>query len=269
VSSAGNMGGEFNTFRVLSAIFLVVCTAGSFFMKNPPEGYNPCPKKAAVIPLAPKSFTTTEMLKRPHFYLLTGAFMLACMGGLIMIGFASPIAGISGLSGAFIGVLAISFFNSVGRLIWGTASERLGRINTLLILLVGSIVMALLLIPAARTYWLYVVIGCIGFFYGGSFSTFPALTADLFGPKHMATNYGVVLLGFGAGAILASQIGGVFNGLARDAGDVGMMFPAFIIAAVLSALGIVLLLVLKALNKRDKKEITDCKLQSANMDENK
>jgi OFA family oxalate/formate antiporter-like MFS transporter len=78
--------------------------------------------------------------------------------------------------------------------------------------------------------------------------TFPSLTADLFGPKHMATNYGFVLLGFGAGAIISSQIAGYYKNIAAD--DISLMFPAFIIASCCAAAGIAMMFVLKILNKR-------------------
>ena len=98
----------------------------------------------------------------------------------------------------------------------------------------------------AQGYWVYVLIALIGFFYGGLLSTFPSLTADLFGPKHLAENYGFVLLGFGAGAVISSQVEGYYKNIAVN--DVSLMFPAFVIASCAAAAGIVMMLVLKALN---------------------
>jgi OFA family oxalate/formate antiporter-like MFS transporter len=64
----------------------------------------------------------------------------------------------------------------------------------------------------------------------------------------MATNYGFVLLGFGAGAIISSQIAGYYKNIAAD--DISLMFPAFIIASCCAAAGLVMMFVLKILNKR-------------------
>ena len=241
--------GEPKTFMVLSGVFFVVCTAGSLFLKNPPEGYM---ADSSNTPAArtEDSYSPAQMLKSPQYYLATAAFMLACMGGLMMIGFAKPIAVAKGFgTRAAIGVLAVSMFNSIGRLVWGMVSDRLGRINTIVILLSGSAVLSLL-VNMAGSYWIFVLIALIGFFYGGFLSNFPSLTADLFGAKHMATNYGFVLLGFGGGAVISSQIAGYYKNIAAE--NIDLMFPAFVIASCCAAAGIILMLVLKALRKRDK-----------------
>jgi OFA family oxalate/formate antiporter-like MFS transporter len=246
----GNIGefGEFKTFMVLSVIFLVVCSVGSLFIKNPPEGYMMDAVVSNTAAQKPtKDATSSEMFKTPQFYLLTVAFMLACMGGLMMIGFAKPIAVSKGLAAtATIGVLAISMFNSIGRLLWGMISDKLGRINTIIILLSCTAVLSLL-VNAATGYWIYVLIACIGFTYGGLLSNFPSLTADLFGAKHMATNYGFVLLGFGVGAVISSQIAGYYKNVA--ASDISLMFPAFVIASCCAIAGIIMMLILRKINK--------------------
>jgi len=211
ITSFGGRGvGEVKTFMVLSFVFLVVCSVGSIFLKSPPAGYM-ADKMASnqVAATDIKSYTTKEMLKTPQFYLATATLLVACMGGLMMIGFAKPIAEAKGLmQTATIGVLAISLTNSLGRLLWGMISDKLGRINTILVLLVGTAALSLF-VNAATGYWVFVLIAFIGFFYGGIIGTFPSLTADIFGPKYMAANYGFVLLGFGVGAIISSQSQGI------------------------------------------------------------
>jgi OFA family oxalate/formate antiporter-like MFS transporter len=127
-------------------------------------------------------------------------------------------------------------------------SDKLGRINTLIILLSITAVLSLL-VNAATGYWIYVLIAFIGFTYGGLLSNFPSLTADLFGAKHMATNYGLVLLGFGGGAIISSQIAGYYKNIAAT--DISLMFPAFVIASGCAVVGIVMMLFLRMMNKRD------------------
>ena len=166
----------------------------------------------------------------------------------MMIGFAKPIAEAKGLiETATIGVLAISMTNSLGRLFWGLISDKIGRINTIFILLFGTAALSLF-VNAASGNWVFVLIAFIGFFYGGIIGTFPSLTADLFGPKHMATNYGFVLLGFGTGAIISSQIAGFYKNIAVN--DINLMFPAFVIASSCGALGIIMMLILKIIVRR-------------------
>ena len=244
VTFGGAGAGEPKTFMVLSVIFLTVCTAGSFFLKNPPEGYMAGSASAnANAATVAKDYTPLEMLKTPQFYLIVFTFMLACMGGLMMIGFAKPIAIAKGLADtATIGVLAISMFNSVGRLFWGIVSDKIGRKNTIIILLAGSAILSLF-VTAVNGYLIYALIALIGFFYGGLLSTFPSLVADTFGAKHMATNYGFVLLGFGTGAILSSQIAGYYKNIAAE--DINLMFPAFVVASCCAIAGIAMMFVIK------------------------
>ena len=251
ISAFGGEGaGEPKTFMVLSVIFLAICSGGSFFLKNPPADYMPdAAPKAAAKPAI--EYSPREMLKTPHFYLVTAAFLLACMGGLMMIGFAKPIAVAKGLfSTATIGVLAVSLFNSLGRLFWGMVSDKLGRKNTILILLAGTAILSLF-VNVVENYWVYVLIALIGLFYGGLLSNFPSLTADLFGAKHMASNYGFVLLGFGLGAIISSQIAGYYRNIAGN--NINLMYPAFLIASCCAGVAIILVLILKALPKQAKK----------------
>ncbi|MCL2070252.1 MAG: MFS transporter [Treponema sp.] len=251
IASFGGTGvGEPKTFMVLAAIFLTVCTIGSIFLKNPPDAAGAAgPGQAAQ---AVDSLSPSQMLKTSQFYMVMLSFMLACMGGLMMIGFAKPIAEAKGFVPAIaaIGVLAISMFNSIGRLVWGMVSDKLGRINTIIVLLSGSAVLSLL-VNLANGYWVFILIAFIGFFYGGFLSNFPSLTADLFGPKYMATNYGFVLLGFGIGAIVSSQIAGHYRNLALE--NIDLMFPAFLIASCCAAAGIVMMLVLKTSTKSQRR----------------
>ncbi len=232
--------GELKTFMVLSIIFLAVCTVGGLFLKMPPKDYALAGKQS--VTAAPvTNLTPKQVLKNRRFYLITFTMMFACMGGLMMIGFAKPIATAKGLAEtATIGVLIISVCNSMGRLFWGMISDKIGRRLTMFIILAGSGA-ASLCVGFAGGYLVYAIIGIIGFFYGGILGTFPALTADLFGPKNMATNYGLVLLGFGAGAIISSYIAGYFKDIAAQ--DINLMTPAFLIAAAGAFLGLILMAV--------------------------
>ncbi|ACL76727.1 OFA family MFS transporter [Ruminiclostridium cellulolyticum] len=245
----GQQVGEQKTFMVLSGLFLVICTIGGLMIKNPPDDFEnkkSGPSRAAGQEspvLTGSDLSPKQVLATPSYYFVTLAMALACMGGLMMIGFAKPIAVAKGLeSTAVVGVLIISICNSFGRLLWGIISDKIGRKLTLIILLAGSGGMSLF-VNAASDYWIYVVIAFIGFFYGGFLSNFPALTADLFGARHMATNYGLVLLGFGIGAVVSSYVAGYYKNIAAN--DISLMFPAFIIAAICAGVGILLVLPLK------------------------
>lgn len=244
--------GELKSFLVLGIIFLVVCTIGGFFIMDPPQGYktanwNPKPNPSiSNINLRPK-----EMFKTYQFYLIVFSFLLACMGGLMMINFTKPIAIAKGQAeAAAIGVMIISLFNSLGRLLWGWVSDKIGRKNTIIILLCGTAALSLF-VNLVSGVFIFVLIGLIGFFYGGFLSNYPALTADYFGQKNVAYNYGIVLLGFGVGAVVSSYIAGYFRDVAQAAGDINRMFPAFIIASSAALVAVALIFFLKPIKQKE------------------
>ena len=252
VGTLYQVGGEMMTLRVLAGVFFVVCTVGSIFTKEPPEGH--MADKVAANPKAAgtaRNFTSKEMIKTPQFYLLAAAFIFSVIGGLMMIGFARPIAMAHDLGEtvATIGVIAIALFNSIGRLFWGAMSDKLGRTTTLIILLVLSGGMSLM-VNVAEGILIIVVIALIGFSFGGILSNFPALTSDLFGSKYMGENYGFVLIGFGVGAIIASQVAGHFANISQYYDDIGLLSPAFITAAIFATLAIGIMLVLRVFGKK-------------------
>ena len=260
-SFGGETKGEPGAFRVLSLIFAVVISICSFFLKSP-HGADKANIAAATKAVYKKQYTPKEMLKTPQYFLMLFSFMLACIGGVMMINFARQIAIGKGLEEwAIIGVMVVTLCNSAGRLTWGAVSDKLGRHKTIVVLLSGSVVLSLL-VNSVNGIWVFALIACIGLFYGGIFSNFPALTADLFGVKHVGANYGLVLLGFGAGSVIAGQIGGHFANIAKVTVtnevtgvtstiiNVSEMFPAFVIASCCSATALVLMFVLNSISKK-------------------
>lgn len=234
--------GVLKTFSVLGVVFVVVSVIGAFFIKNPPEGFKP----AGWTPPAPKdgiivqSFSPLEVLKTPQFYMVTFAFMCATAAGSMIIPMAKVFGISKGLTAgvAATGVTIISACNSGGRLFWGWASDRLGRKKTLLILLVVATI-SIVCVSFVESYLVLVLIAVIGFSYGGFLGVFPALTADFWGTKHVATIYGMVLLGFGIGAAASS-----FTVAALSAQKA--YTTAFLIAGVASVVGFIIIALLKA-----------------------
>ncbi len=234
--------GELRTFLVLG-IFLIICTVGGLFIVEPPQNFSPKGKIQKQSQQTKISFTPKQMLGSYQYYALTIAFLFAALSGLMMIGFAKPIAVAKGMAqAAYIGVIVISMFNALGRLFWGWISDKWGRKNTLIVILIANIAFTLL-VDLAQGYVIFVIIALIGFVYGGILTNFASITADYYGPMYMTLNYGLIMLGFGAGGVISSFVAGYFKDIAAN--DISLMFPAFIISAAASAVAVILIALVK------------------------
>ena len=88
-------GGHENTMRL------------NFVITSYSIHYTKLYESASAVSVKDDSLSPGQVLKDPRFYIITFSLMLACMGGLMMIGFAKPIAVAKGLAEtATIGVLA-------------------------------------------------------------------------------------------------------------------------------------------------------------------
>lgn len=233
--------GVLETFVWLGAIFIVVSLIGSQFIKNPPVDFHPAGlKSGSSKQIIQRQFTPGEAVKTSQFYFISFTLMLACAAGFMVIPFAKTIGIAGGIAPetATIGVMIISLFNSAGRLFWGWFSDKIGRRQTVLVLLVlaGSSIPCLIF---AKSYLIFAIVALVAFSYGGFLGVFPSLTADYFGVKNVGANYGLVLLGFGLGSIIFTYTAGIF----RDSGNFG---TAFIIASLCSFAGVLIFLKLKS-----------------------
>ncbi len=210
----------FNTFMALGIIFLVAVVAGAQILRNPPAGYVPpgwTPPKPAQGAAAKVDFTPTEMLKLPTFWLLWLTYFAGCTAGLQVIMKASPIwqsfafgsltppvaesefQRVTTYGAMAVSILAI--FNSLGRILWGKISDTIGRKITLvaMFLICGAV---MLVLNSMQTYSLYLFGICVvGLCFGGYLALYPAVTADLYGTKHLGANYGWMFSAYGAGGI--------------------------------------------------------------------
>jgi OFA family oxalate/formate antiporter-like MFS transporter len=100
----------------------------------------------------------------------------------------------------------IALFNGIGRLLWGTLSDTIGRERTFLALfLIQGLAFALM--PAIDSFGLLLVpFALIALCYGGGFGTMPAFTTDVFGAANAGTIYGAMLTAWSAGAIAGPML---------------------------------------------------------------
>lgn len=249
VKVAGSWGqliegiGLANTFLVYGAAFAVLVLIGAIWMRMPPEDWAP---EGYVAPSATaaggKEFTPWEMLRSPSFHLIFMTFAISASAGLMSIGLmklypmeALQAAGYGMAEASAIAGTAMAVFfslaNGIGRIVWGTLSDHLGR-RLSVIIMTGTqgIVLMIFSIVAGNEYMLYLGATLIGFNFGGNFALFPAFTADTFGNANVGRNYPFVFLSYGVGGIAGPILGGVL-------GDMGDFPTAFGICGIACLMG--------------------------------
>ena len=99
-----------------------------------------------------------------------------------------------------------SLFNGLGRIVWGAASERLGRINTFRLLLASQLIVFGILMTEHNP-WVFAILVCyVLSCFGGGFAIMPSMVIDVYGPKRMSRVYGVILTAWSAAGILGPLI---------------------------------------------------------------
>jgi len=148
--------------------------------------------------------------------MLWAMFFSGALAGLTVIGVAKGFAGEQLVTAAgavtpevrqnlmekgALAVGSLSIFNAIGRIVWGTISDRLGRTITFVIMFAFQAVMMFILPLLTTETAITLGAGLVGFNFGGNFAVFPSATADLFGSKNLGANYGLVFTSYGVAGV--------------------------------------------------------------------
>jgi OFA family oxalate/formate antiporter-like MFS transporter len=163
------------------------------------------------------------MIRTSQFWMLFSTFLVGATAGLMVIGiiklFGMDMLAHGGMDATRANVvtgtamgLFYALFNGLGRIIWGHASESLGRKNAIVAMTTLQGVTMLAFYFVGGTEWgLYLGAAVIGFNFGGNFALFPAATADYFGNKNVGTNYPWVFMAYGVGGLIGPILGGAMG----------------------------------------------------------
>lgn len=191
-----------------------------------------------------------ELVQKPMFYLLAGLFFTGCALGLMMISETASIArtmiGMSSAAAA-LAVSILSLFNTFGRVLAGWMSDRLGRINTLMLeLFLAAIGLVLMYVSGGgMNAGLFCVGVClVGLCYGAFIGVYPGFCSDQFGIKYSTINYALVFVG----NALAGFAGQIL--MQRIYSSHGSYRPAFLFAQGFVILGLALCFVYKKMDKK-------------------
>ncbi|MBP2642047.1 MAG: NarK [Firmicutes bacterium] len=243
--------GVLMTFKILGCVYLLIITTCALFIQTAPSDYRPAgwvPAISTVKVVISPNKDWRELLTDPLFYVLWGMFHIGSISGLMVIGHASPIGQEVIKVDARTAAMAVSLMalgNATGRIFWGGISDKIGRNNAILIIfsLIGIMMFTMTLVTKLMPFM--IVLTMIGLCYGGMMGIFPSITADMFGPKNLGMNYGMINTAFGAAAYIGPRLASYFKEVNQ-----GDYTQAFLIATSLSIIGIMLTLIVRSKMKK-------------------
>jgi MFS family permease len=256
-TSVFGLPGVQSVFVIYGVALTVLVLLGSMVMVNPPDNYLPSGWTPPVTQNndheGAVEFRARDMLRTPQFYMLWFVFMFAGISGLMVI-YSIKLFGIDALeyhgiasAGAITGTAMAwyAIFNGVGRIAWGSISDRIGRKKTItLMTALQGLTMLLtyhVFISFGLVYGFIIAAALIGFNYGGSFALFPAITADYFGNKNVGSNYGWMFTAYGVAGLAGPLLAGYFKDAAQGASQPSVWMTPFVIAGGVCLLGAVIM----------------------------
>ena len=188
------------------------------------------------------------MLRTADFYVLFALFVAGTFSGMMVLGHASPIAQATlGISPQAAGVVVsfVALGMVLGKVGWGSLSDRIGRYPVFAAMLVVAALALVVLSQATAYFSVVLALATVGLCYGGFLSLMGPVTADAFGQRYLGVNFGIMFLTVAvaayAGPRLAAQVAEA---------DGGSFSRAFVIAAVINVAALVLVTIHLLLRRR-------------------
>ncbi|MDY0236104.1 MAG: OFA family MFS transporter [Gudongella sp.] len=201
--------GVSKTFIYIGIIALIVSFILSQFIKNPNPGEV---ESGGIKEIKRKSKVSVdcdwkEMLHSTYFYKLWIMLAFSSSAGLMIIGHITNIAKVqANWQGGFKLVIIISIFNTLGRILGGSFSDKIGRLNLMKIIFTMQTINMFAFSYYRDPVSLGFGVGMAGLCYGAAFPVFPSAITDLYGLKNFGINYGLVFSGWGMGGIIGPMI---------------------------------------------------------------
>ncbi len=201
------------TFTALGVTYFLACVAAAFLLKNPVAGWKPAgwsPAPASKVTATTYDYTPGEVARTPQFWFMWFAYCLGASAGLMTISQLIPFAKSVGLpaTAATLALLIAAFGNATGRILSGALSDKIGRLQTLrLMIFISALAMPVLGNVKSLTL-VYAMIIVVYYCFGTLLSVFPSTTADFFGTKNLGINYGLMFTAYAVAGIVGPMIGG-------------------------------------------------------------
>ncbi len=216
-TSADGIAASFAVHGVVYAVFMAL---GVLLIRLPAEGWRPKgwhPERAATGGMISSgNVAASTALRTPQFWLLWIVLCLNVTAGIGILEKASPMitdffantpapVSVAAASG-FVAMLSLT--NMLGRFVWSSASDVVGRKNIYRFYLGGGALLYLVIVLNADASKVVFVLAALAIlsFYGAGFSTVPAYLKDLFGTYQVGAIHGRLLTAWSVAGVLGPLI---------------------------------------------------------------
>lgn len=183
--------------------------------------------------------TVEEAMKTWQFYALWFMLFVNITAGIALISVASPMlqemTHVSAATAATI-VGIIGVFNGLGRFLWATASDYLGRPNTYVTFFAIQLAAFMWLTHAGNALVFQLLLYLIMTTYGGGFACIPAYLSDLYGDRQISAIHGRILTAWAAAGIAGPIITAQIKELTNSYAAVLMIFAGLFVPALIISL---------------------------------
>ncbi|MCG8565832.1 MAG: OFA family MFS transporter [Desulfobacterales bacterium] len=220
-------------------VWAVTATVG-WLVTNPPAGFQPEQSGGPQADEAPE-LSPGAVLKTAQFWILYLMYFSGASAGLVYIGVAADIGRQALGEMAFITVVVLAAGNTLGRILAGAISDKIGRHQTLFLEFLAQAFTIFLLVyfttnkGGGSTAVILAIVFAIGLNYGGNLTLFPAVTKEYFGVRHFGVNYGCLFTAFGSAGMIMPWLNGHIKDSFETTAPMGFLIIALLcISALLS-----------------------------------
>ena len=238
-------------FLTLGIAYLLVMSLGAYLVKVPaddwkPDGWEPKEEAEGNTMVTTASVSANSALRTPQFWLLWIVLFCNVTAGIGILEQAAPMiqdffrdgadTTVSAAAAAgFVGLLSVC--NMLGRFVWSSTSDVIGRKMMYVVYLgLGMVFYVMLALFGGSSTLLFVVFaGVIISFYGGGFATVPAYLKDMFGGFQVGAIHGRLLIAWSAAGVVGPLI---INGFLDAEGTPGELTADAYRPALLTMVGV-------------------------------
>jgi MFS family permease len=220
------------TFAVMGIAYAIFMSMGWLLIRVPPDDWRPPGTPAPATTAAGRTedgpaVSAATAIKLPQFWLLWVVLCFNVTAGIGILEKAAPIyqdffrtttttQQLAGAATAFVSILSLA--NMLGRFVWSSTSDIVGRKNIYRMYLgVGALLYLLILTVGEGNKIVFLLASLLILsFYGAGFATIPAYLKDLFGTYQVGAIHGRLLTAWSAAGVLGPLI---VNAVVEAQGD--------------------------------------------------